>query len=99
MSITKLTVGVEDLMQILDRSRPTIYRWHADGTLPPAINLGGKKRLIWSRDSIIAFLNNQNRGSPRPPPNDESAASRAKRHRRAIESLAAQGVKVDIPAE
>ena len=103
MSNIDPVVGVAELKIILGGvSTATIYRWKADNTLPPVIDLGGsgkRRRLIWSRDSIIAFLSNQNRGSPRPLPNDESAASRAKRHRRAIESLAAQAVKVDIPAE
>ena len=90
MSITKLTLGVKDLMEIFDKSRPTIYRWHGDGTLPPAISLGGKKgkrHLIWSRDSILSLLENRNRGAPQSTPPTKSAVEREKRFDAAVEDI------------
>ena len=58
-------VDAVELTQIFGVSLPTIYRWRFDGTLPPTIHTGGRKRrLLWNRDEIIAFLNN--RGSEVP---------------------------------
>ena len=90
MSVTKLTLGVKDLMQIFNKSRPTIYRWHGDGTLPATINLGGKKgkrHLIWSRDSILSLLENQTRGSPQSTPPIKSATEIEKRVAAAVKEM------------
>ena len=87
-------VGGEELKAMLGGiSTSTIYRWISDNTLPPTIDLGGgsgsggRRRLLWSRDSIIAFLNNQNKGSPQPAPPVKSVAERKKRVAIAVKEM------------
>ena len=88
-----------DLMVIFVVAASTICRWTAEARagksrfpLPLDMGRNGRKgKLLWSRESITAF---QQQAGISPIPNAESAVARAKRHRRAIESLAAQGVKL-----
>ena len=87
-------VDASELAQILEVSLQTIYRWRFDGTLPPTILIGGKKRrLKWTRSSILAFL--ENRDSSTVLPDIESEAERDKRHKAAMRELQGLGAAMN----
>jgi len=94
---------IDELRQILSVSTATIYRWLAEsrsqdgGAFPLPVNTGGRKRrLLWTRSSIQAFLDNQNSGTHQQPSlNFVSAAEHRKRDRAARQSLKAMGVKLN----
>ena len=105
MPTAKSTMNSAEVTQAVGISMPTLNRWLDEsreaidrGEVPffplPIFTGGKKRRRLWNRNSIIEFLQNQSSGRPPSTPNIESATSRAKRHRRAIESLVAQGVKL-----
>jgi len=87
-----------EVTQEVGISLATLYRWLAESReaiangrepiFPLNIYTGGKKRrLIWSRDSITSFLNNQPRGSPQPAPPVKSNAEREKRVAAAVKEM------------
>jgi hypothetical protein len=91
------TLTLQDLCQIFHVKPVSIYRWVAEtrkgkSQFPAPINgvPGGKRKLIWSRNAIVAF---QNANNPQPT-NPESATSRKKRHTAALDSLRKRGVNV-----
>jgi len=47
-------ITTEELAQMLSVSERTIYRWRAEGKIPPALKIGGVLR--WSRDAIVEWL-------------------------------------------
>jgi predicted DNA-binding transcriptional regulator AlpA len=103
-------LNVEDIKQITGYSIPSIYRLKAESMeavakweepiLPLPINTGGRKRrLLWTRSSILAFLNNRDSRTPQPPTlsvsEEESASQRQRRHDAACASLKKHGVKLN----
>jgi len=83
---------VADIMVLFLVSRVTVYRWNrlakeGRSRFPCAIG-DTKQGLRWNPDDIRAFQN-----ANRPPPNIETASSRAKRHAAACASLRKHGVK------
>ena len=105
MPTVKSTMDTEELTQTLGISLATLYRRLAEsrkgiGTLPLPINMGGnnggrKRRLLWSRDAIMAFLQKQNSEAPQPSLNFMSETERRKRNAAACQSLRANGVKLN----
>ena len=58
------------------------------------LDMGKKKgKLLWTRESIVAFLNN-NQPQASQSLSIESSGSRSKRHRAACEALAKLGVSI-----
>ena len=73
MSNIEPVLDATEVRKILSVSEATLYRWLREarqgvGTLPLPVNTGGRKRrLLWTRSSILAFLDNRDRGRPPPP--------------------------------
>jgi len=93
---------LSDLMALFGVTEGTVRRWLAEARAgrsrfprPLDMGRGGKGKLFWTRESIVAFQSTDQ--ATMPPPNVESAALRAKRHNDAIESLMQQGVKLSQP--
>ena len=105
MPTVKSTMDTEELTQTLGISLATLYRRLAEsrkgiGTLPLPINMGGnnggrKRRLLWSRDVVMEFLQQRNSEAPQPSLNFMSEAERRKRNAAACQSLKAKGVKLN----
>ena len=97
---------IADIMRIFCVSQGTVYRWvnlsrQNKHPLPLPIgdcigNRKQKRRLRWSREAILAYLN---ASSPQASPTTESAAQRAKRHNAALASLRAKGVRIVAPKQ
>ena len=97
---------IADIMRIFCVSQITVYRWldlARQGKHPLPLPIGEcignhkqKRRLRWSRESILAYLNASN---PQVSPTTESATQRAKRHNAALASLRAKGVKVKVATQ
>ena len=99
MPTVKSTMNALEVTQTIGISLATLYRWLAESreaiangrepVFPLNICTGGRKRrLIWSRDSITSFLNNQPRGSPLPA-QPQSVADRKKRLTAALKDISA----------
>jgi len=96
MQNIETTLTLKDICQIFHIKPVTAYRWVREAregrtNFPQPIN-NYKRKLLWSRDAIIAF---QNAGSPQPP-KIESATQRNKRHHAACQMLKKQGVKIKM---
>ena len=92
------TLTIKDICRIFHVAEVSVYRWVKEARLgksqfPLPINgmLQGKRKLLWSRNAIIAF---QNANSPQPPIVIESATQRKKRHTAAMDSLSRMGVNI-----
>ena len=92
------------MMVIFDSGETTICRWNKEAwegkrRFPRSLDMkrnggNGKGKLLWSRESVIAFLNGEQSKEPQPPPSVKSAPLRNKRHRQAMDDLKIMGVKV-----
>ena len=100
MSNIEPVLDAIEVRKILCVSEATLYRWLREarqgiGTLPLPVNTGGqKRRLLWTRSSILAFLDNRDRGQPQPPLGFISEAERSKRLGDVMKELKEMGVKV-----
>jgi len=105
MTSIEPVIRIDEVQRILSVSAATIYRWLAEsrrgvGTFPLPVNTGGRKRrLLFTRASILAFLENQNSGTSQPPLNFVSEAEHRKRNDAARQSLKAMGVKLNDPTK
>jgi transposase-like protein len=91
---------IADIMRIFCVSQGTVYRWlnlSRQGKHPLPLPIGDsignrkqKRRLRWSRESILAYLNASN---PQASPTTESAAQRQRRNTLAMNRLKAKGVR------
>jgi len=100
------TVNATEFQQILGVGQSTFYRRLAESreaialgkapTIPLPIFTGGRKRrLLWSRDVVMEFLQQRNSEAPQPSLNFMSEAERRKRNAAACQSLKANGVKLN----
>ena len=93
-TIIQETLTLQDIMRIFHVSQPSVYRWVSEaraGKSQFPIPLSGyKRKLLWSKDAILAFQNRNH-----VPSQLESAKARSQRHAVAMQSLAARGVKVN----
>jgi transposase-like protein len=90
---------IADIMRIFCVSQGTVYRWldlSRQGKHPLPLPIGDsignrkqKRRLRWSRESILAYLN----ASDPPTPQIESGKSRRMRHAEAMARLERKGVR------
>jgi len=88
---------MDDLTEIFRVSAPTVNRWLRDAregksNFPLPIN-GPRRRLLWDRDAILAYLSG-GVSVTSPIPKIESAAQRRKRHDAAMESLKKHGITI-----
>jgi len=90
-----------DLMALFGVAESTVRRWTSEARagrsrfpLPLDMGRNGNKKgkLFWSRESIIAFQNNNQ--SQAPPNIESSATQRQRRHNAAMSRLQAKGVNV-----
>lgn len=90
-----------DLMALFGVAESTVRRWTSEARagrsrFPLPLDMGRngnrKGKLFWSRESIIAFQNNDQSQVPPSMPNIESAVKRQKRHAIAMKSLERKGV-------
>jgi len=99
-NIIEPVLDATEVRRILSVSTATIYRWLAEtrrgvGTFPLPVNTGGRKRrLLWTRTSIVEFLNNRDREVTQPSLNFMVETERTKRLRDAMRELEDMGVKV-----
>jgi len=99
-NIIEPVLDATEVRKILSVSEATLYRWLREarqgvGTLPLPVNTGGRKRrLLWTRASIIEFLSRCDRGTVQPSLGFMSEAERTKRLSDAMQDLADMGVKV-----
>jgi len=99
-SIIEPVLDATEVRRILSVSEATLYRWLREarqgvGTLPFPVNTGGRKRrLLWTRASILAFLEDRDRRPPQSSLGFMSEAERAKRLGDAMKDLKDMGVKV-----
>ena len=100
MSNIEPVLDATEVRRILSVSEATLYRWlresrQGGGTLPLPVNTGGRKRrLLWTRDSIIEFLSRCDRGTSQPPLGFTAEAERTKRLGDVVKNLKEMGVKV-----
>jgi len=47
-------LGINHLCKLFNRSRPSIWRWRKNGTLPPPIMIGPSP--FWRESDIIALI-------------------------------------------
>jgi len=97
---------IADIMRIFCVSQITVYRWldlARQGKHPLPLPIGDgignrkqKRRLRWSREAILAYLNASN---PQASPTTESAAQRQRRHSSAMSRLKAKGVRIVTPKQ
>ena len=103
MSDIEPCLCIDEVQEIVSKSRPTIYRWIREarqgvGIFPLPINTGGRKRhLLWTRASIMEYLENRSRGSPQSSLNFMSEAEHRKRNDAARQTLKEMGVNLDDP--
>ena len=94
MHYDKPLLTIEDVMEMFDVSRPTVYRWNRlarKGRSGFPVSIGDVKQgLRWSREAILAYLSANNPQAVVV----ETASQRKKRHSTALKSLRAKGVKV-----
>ena len=90
-----------DVMALFGVSESTVRRWTSEARsgrsrFPLPLDMGRngnrKGKLFWSRESIIAFQNNDQPQVPKSIPNIESAAKRQERHVVAMKALADKGI-------
>ena len=74
MSIEVLTV--EGLAEALQAAKITIYRWEAEGLLPPAKRIG--RKLFWLKSEIADFLNEKSQASNVPKQSESQSKRRAR---------------------
>lgn len=55
IGIPKGYIGINELCEILGRSRATINRWIAEDALPKSFRFGGRQR-VWDRKEILRWL-------------------------------------------
>ena len=96
---------IADIMRIFCVSQGTVYRWldlARQGKHPLPLPIGDcignrkqKRRLRWSRESILAYLN---ANSP-PVPEITSPSALRQRHTAAMNRLRSKGVRVVAPKQ
>ena len=89
------TLTIQDIMRIFHVSQVSVYRWvslarQGKGNFPLPIG-EHRQKLLWSRESIIAY---QKTNETQSPPTIESATQRQKRHTAAMNRLRSKGIKI-----
>ena len=55
---TNRIVSIQELSQLLSKSRVSLWRWERDGVLPKSIKVQGRT-LGWRESSILEWLESQ----------------------------------------
>jgi len=52
-------IGISEILDLTDLSRPTIWRLRRQGRFPEGINIEGARRLVWLKSDVHAWIETQ----------------------------------------